>query len=60
MEACFKASNDVYADLNAKNPAFKKVWDTWAPVRSEGNLWWQVSEGTFDSFMMAEQRAKAL
>ncbi len=60
MEACFKASTDVYADLNANNPAFKKVWDTWAPVRSEGNLWWQVSEGTFDSFMMAQQRAKTL
>ncbi len=60
MDACFKASTEVYADLNAKNPAFKKVWDTWAPVRSEGNLWWQVGESTFDAFMMAQQRAKAL
>jgi TRAP-type mannitol/chloroaromatic compound transport system substrate-binding protein len=60
MEACFKASKDVYAELNSSNPAFKKVYDTWAPVRAEGNLWWQVSEGTFDSFMMAQQRAKAL
>jgi TRAP-type mannitol/chloroaromatic compound transport system substrate-binding protein len=60
MEACFKASVDVYAELNASNPAFKKVYDTWAPVRGEGNLWWQVSEGTFDNFMMGQQRAKAL
>ena len=31
-----------------------------APVSGEGYLWWQVAEGTFDNFMMAQQRAKAL
>ena len=60
MEACFNASKDVYTELNASNPAFKKVYDTWAPHRAEGNLWWQVAEGTFDNFMMSQQRAKAL
>lgn len=50
METCFKASKDVYAELCGSNPAFRKVYETWAPVRSEGTLWWQVSEGVFDSF----------
>ena len=60
MEACFKAATETYAELSGSNPAFKKVHDSVMAVRGEGYLWWQVSEGTFDNFMMGQQRAKAL
>lgn len=60
MEACFKAAQDTYAELSGSNANFKKVYDSMAAVRGEGYLWWQVAEGTLDSFMMAQQRAKAL
>ncbi|MFY0104191.1 ABC transporter substrate-binding protein, partial [Acinetobacter baumannii] len=26
MEACFKATQEAYADENAKNPSFKKIY----------------------------------
>jgi TRAP-type mannitol/chloroaromatic compound transport system substrate-binding protein len=60
MEACFKAATDTYAEISGTNENFKKVHDSMAAVRGEGYLWWQVSEGTFDNFMMGQQRAKAL
>jgi len=52
MEACWKASNEVYAETSAKNPEFKKVWDDIVAFRNEEYLWWQVAEYTYDSFMI--------
>jgi TRAP-type mannitol/chloroaromatic compound transport system substrate-binding protein len=60
MEVCFKAAADTYAELSANNANFKKVYDSMAAIRSEGYLWWQVAENGYDSFMMGQQRKKAL
>jgi len=56
LEACFKASNEIYADTSAKNPDFKKAYDSMAAFRSDEYLWWQVAEYTFDTFQI---RARA-
>ena len=60
MEACFKAANDIYADKSTTNPAFKKIYDSMKAFRGEEYLWFQVTEGTYDNFMMAQQRAGTL
>ena len=60
LEACFKAANEVYAEIGAKNAEFKKVYDNMKAFRGEEYLWFQVTDGTFDAFMMAQQRAGAL
>jgi TRAP-type mannitol/chloroaromatic compound transport system substrate-binding protein len=52
MEACLKAANEVYAETNAKNPAFKKVYDSQMAFRNDGYLWWQIAEYTYDNFMI--------
>jgi TRAP-type mannitol/chloroaromatic compound transport system substrate-binding protein len=52
MEACYKAANDVYAELSASNPMFKKMYDSLVPFRSESYLWTQVAEMGFDNFMV--------
>ena len=57
LEACYKASLDVYAEQNAKNPKFKKVHDAYFGFRNDQYLWWQVAEYTYDNFMI-RQRAK--
>src|SRR6266540_1283513 len=49
MEACLKAANEVYAEISAKNPDFKKVYDNMVAFRNEEYLWWQVAEYTYDS-----------
>jgi TRAP-type mannitol/chloroaromatic compound transport system substrate-binding protein len=52
MEACLKASNEVYADISSKNADFKKVYDNMVAFRNDEYLWWQVAEYTYDTFMI--------
>jgi TRAP-type mannitol/chloroaromatic compound transport system substrate-binding protein len=52
MEACLKASNEVNAETSATNPDYKKVLESMQAARNDGYLWWQVSEFTYDSFMI--------
>jgi TRAP-type mannitol/chloroaromatic compound transport system substrate-binding protein len=52
MEACLKASLDLYAEVSATNPAFKKIWDSMLAFRNDQYLWWQVAEYAFDTFQI--------
>ena len=52
MEACLKASNEVNAETSATNPDYKKILDSQQAFRNDENLWWQVAEFTFESFMI--------
>ncbi|MBE3638524.1 TRAP transporter substrate-binding protein [Mangrovicoccus algicola] len=60
MQACFEAANELYDELNASNPAWKKIFDSQMAFRGETYLWNQVAEYTFDTFMMVKQREGAL
>ncbi len=57
LEGCLKAANEVYAETGASNPMFKKVYEALAAFRGDAYLWWQVTEYTFDTFMI-RNRAK--
>ncbi|QDO98757.1 ABC transporter substrate-binding protein [Ferrovibrio terrae] len=59
MEACFDATNEVYAEVAAANPKFKKVYDSWVKYRDDQLLWFRVAEGTFDNFMSAASQRKS-
>jgi TRAP-type mannitol/chloroaromatic compound transport system substrate-binding protein len=52
MEACLKASNEVNAETSASNPDFKKILDSQTEFRNDGNLWWQVAEYSYETFMI--------
>src|SRR5713101_3196723 len=52
MEACLKASNEVNAETSASNPDFKKIYDSQMAFRDDGNLWWQVAEYSYETFMI--------
>ena len=52
LDACLKASNEVYAETSATNADFKKVLDSTAAFRNDQYLWWQVAEYTFDTFQI--------
>jgi TRAP-type mannitol/chloroaromatic compound transport system substrate-binding protein len=56
LEACYKASSEVYAEISGSNADFKKIMDSISAFRADGYLWWQVAEYTFDTFMI---RARA-
>ncbi len=56
MEACLKASNEVYAETSAKNADFKKIHDSYMAFRNDQYLWWQVAEYAFDGFQIRARR----
>ncbi len=56
LEACFNAANEVYTEMEASNPAFKKIWDSIKDFRKEHYLWAQIAEYNYDTFMMIQQR----
>jgi len=60
MEASFNAAKETYAEVAATNAAFKKVHDAMVAFRADQYLWFQVSENTYDTFMMGQQRKKLL
>ncbi|WP_290872733.1 TRAP transporter substrate-binding protein [Aquabacterium sp.] len=53
MDAAFKASMEIYSELNAKNPAWKKVYADYSKFRADQNLWFRFTEATFDRYMQA-------
>jgi TRAP-type mannitol/chloroaromatic compound transport system substrate-binding protein len=52
LEAALKATNELWGEISAKNPDFKKGIDAMQAYRSDEYLWWQVAEYTFDSFQI--------
>jgi len=60
LEASYKAAQEVYADLNAKNAAFKKIYDSQQAFKKDGYLWNQIAEYSYDTFMMTQQRKGTL
>ncbi len=53
MDAAFKASEDVYAELSKSNPKWKKIYEDFAGYRANANLWFRFTEARFDSFMQS-------
>ena len=58
MEACYKASQELYSETSATNEKFKKVHDAMMAFRNDEYLWWQVAEYSYDNFMI-RQRARS-
>jgi TRAP-type mannitol/chloroaromatic compound transport system substrate-binding protein len=52
LDACLKATNELWADISSKNPDFKKSIDAMQAYRSDEYLWWQVAELTYDSYLV--------
>jgi TRAP-type mannitol/chloroaromatic compound transport system substrate-binding protein len=56
LDACYKAANELYAELAASNANFKKMLDSFTAFRNEEYLWFQIAEYSFDTYMI---RARA-
>jgi TRAP-type mannitol/chloroaromatic compound transport system substrate-binding protein len=51
MQASFKSAMELYAEISATNPNFKKTYASLTDFANDGYQWWQVAELSFDSFM---------
>jgi TRAP-type mannitol/chloroaromatic compound transport system substrate-binding protein len=56
LEAGWKAANELYAELSAKNPKWKKVYESHVKFRDDLILWFRFAEGGFDTFMASIKR----
>ena len=52
MDASLRAALDLYAEVSAANPDFKKVWEALLAFRNDQYLWWQVAELTYDTYLV--------
>ena len=58
MDGCYKAAQELYAELNAKNPAFKKVYDSYKAFQDDSYLWHQIADYTMDAYMIRYRNMK--
>ena len=59
MKAAQDAAFDLYAEESAKNPAFRKLYDSWSKFRGEVTLWHRFAEHTYSSFVYNNPPKKA-
>jgi TRAP-type mannitol/chloroaromatic compound transport system substrate-binding protein len=56
MEAAYKATMEVHAEVSKTNAEFKKVNESMMAFQKNGYQWFQVAEATYDNFMMRAMR----
>jgi TRAP-type mannitol/chloroaromatic compound transport system substrate-binding protein len=55
MDAAFKASREVYAELNDKNPNWKKIYADYSRFLADAYQWQSIAEGSYDQYMAAQK-----
>jgi TRAP-type mannitol/chloroaromatic compound transport system substrate-binding protein len=55
MNAAFKSSQEVYANLSNTNPEWKKIYADYSNYRREANQWFSLAEGSMNNFMEAQK-----
>ena len=50
MEAALKAANELYDELSAKSPHWKRIYEQWRKFRADQFLWFRVAESSYDNF----------
>ena len=50
MEACEKATFELYAELDAKSAHWKRIYPAWKKFRDEEFLWFRVAENSYDNY----------
>ena len=53
LDEAFKQSMQLYDELSAKNPNWKKVYEDYSAFRREQNLWFRFAEASFDRYMQS-------
>jgi TRAP-type mannitol/chloroaromatic compound transport system substrate-binding protein len=56
LDAAFKATGDLFAEVSAKNEKFKKLYESMTAFRNEQYQWDQVCEATYDNYLIRRLR----
>jgi len=60
MDACYRAANELYAEISGRNEDFKRIWDSIKAFRLDQYLWLQVADSSYDNYMITQQRKHTL
>lgn len=52
LEACLNSALELYHEIAAANPNFRKIYEAMIAFRGDQYLWWQVAEYTNDTFQI--------
>ena len=55
MDAAFKASREVYAELNDKNPNWKKIYPDYSNFLADQVQWESVAEGNYAQYLASQK-----
>jgi TRAP-type mannitol/chloroaromatic compound transport system substrate-binding protein len=55
MDAAFKASREVYAELNDKNPNWKKIYADYSRFLADQYQWTPIADGSYDQYMAGQE-----
>ena len=55
MNLAFKEAMALYAEISAKNPNWKKVYDDYSRFRADSNQWFRFTEARYDTFMQRQK-----
>lgn len=58
MKEAYDAAQKIYADESAKNPDFKKIYDSQRAFQQISDIWMGLAEDTLANFMQSQLRAK--
>jgi TRAP-type mannitol/chloroaromatic compound transport system substrate-binding protein len=56
LDASYKATTELFAEVSAKNEKFKKLNESVTAFRNEQYQWHQVCESTYDNYMIRRLR----
>ncbi len=56
MDACHKASQELYAELHAKNAKFRRIHAHQTAFLEDQVLWFRVCEANYDSYMQTGRK----
>jgi TRAP-type mannitol/chloroaromatic compound transport system substrate-binding protein len=55
LDASYRAAFEVYGELAASTPTWKKVYEPWLKFRGEIYQWFRVAEYSLDSYVYGQQ-----
>jgi TRAP-type mannitol/chloroaromatic compound transport system substrate-binding protein len=55
LDACYKASQELFTEVAAKNATFKKLYDSTTAFRNDQYAWHQICEMTYDAYMIRQR-----
>ncbi|MBX9590654.1 MAG: TRAP transporter substrate-binding protein [Hyphomonadaceae bacterium] len=54
LDACYKATNELFAEIGSKNALFKRLNESMSAFRNEQYAWHQVCEATYDNYQIRQ------